>query len=95
MQGLSKLFQKLGPECLKDRAKVLNEDGSQRSALQVKATCHGQGAEEGDPAPLQGRKCIATHSRACSMGRADFFDLVFTNNNDTKANQTQGNKQNL
>lgn len=56
------------------------------SALQLKATRHGQEAAEGNPAPLQGRK---KHRYS-----PHFFDLAVTNKDDTEVNQTKVNKEN-
>lgn len=62
------------------------------SALQVTAMCHGQEAAEENPAHSRAVKSIAAHPTAHCTWRANCFDLVITNKDDTKVNQTKVNK---
>lgn len=82
---LSELLQSLVPENLKDWAKLSNEDGSQ--PLSSSGEGSGQVDAKGNPAPLQGSK-KHHYSPHSSWWRLNFFDLVITNRDDSKVNQS-------
>lgn len=83
---LSELFQSLALENLKDWAKILTEEGSQPPTSSGEG--NGQANAKGNPAPLQGSK-KHHYSPHSSWWRLNFFDLVITNRDDSKVNQTK------